>query len=97
MGKKTEDIVHDYTENGMTIRQLVNKYYPEWRDYEGAIREELRERGLLRKQGKQATRTFGDRRLCSKCEMEKVLTEDFYKDKTKRLGYQNVCKECMKR
>jgi hypothetical protein len=97
MTGREADIIHDYTENYMTIRQLVNKYYPEWRDYEGAIRELLREQGLLRKRGSyMPTKTFGDRRTCSTCGVEKVLAEDFYKDKTKAAGYQHICKGCKK-
>ena len=32
---------------------------------------------------------------CVKCKKEKLITE-FYKNKTKSLGYNNICKECQK-
>lgn len=32
-------------------------------------------------------------KICSRCKIEKIL-EEFHKDKTKRDGHKNICKEC---
>ena len=37
------------------------------------------------------------KRICSKCEEEKILTKDFYKDRTQVIGYSYSCKECDKK
>ena len=87
-------IREDYTEQGMTVKQLAEKYCPGTKT--GGTKhicKILRDAGLLRKRGRKPTKTLYGMRRCAKCKEEKPL-EEFYADRTKSQGRKYVCKAC---
>jgi hypothetical protein len=90
MNETMTGILYDYTEDGMTVDQLADRYHFNPK----SIREFLRREGVLRKRGGfRPTVTFAGMRLCAKCKEEKPL-EEFHKDRAQSQGYGYTCKSC---